>query len=634
MYQIYYAGELIFDPRGMNNAEPGDMRLAAQAGRLHLAVGSAGALTFTLPMENPAVDTIEEMAGTVKVVETISGDTVFLGRVTTQTLNLDGSHTYEAEGMLATLNDTVLGPYRFPDNYTSDSAYQTAAASGNVVAYWLGKLLETHNAMCGDTSHQIQLGTVTVRDPQNAIARSSDDWQSLWSVINGDLPESELGGYLNVRYAGDTIYLDYLAAFTEINEQTVSFAENLVDLARTRDYLGMFNGIIPIGKDGLTCAAAPNGSYGSSGQYYKQAYYVITPAQRSIYGNILRVVKWDGVETAAELVTRAVEYMDAATLIDSMKITAADLSGIDPNTARFALAKLLQILSPPHGIREYYAVVELVIDLLDQVSTQITLGQRGVTLTGSGGSRSSTSGSGGGSIVAGVTGVKGNAESTYRTGDVNLTPANIGAVARSGGTMTGPLHIAADGSQDAALLQETSDGRGNLQLYHADGSSAVNLFASNYGAELDLRSADGSANRATLFVASSGNGALRLYNNDGSYTNLNKDKIDAHDAAAVAEAITYTTQSVSGVTVSLVNAYRRGKIALLNLEFAMTAALSNWTTILTGLPAAAADWYDIADTSAASYTRPPRVRVTVAGELQIRYGAASTFDIVVIYPIA
>lgn len=38
--------------------------------------------------------------------------------------------------------------------------------------------------------------------------------------------------------------------------------------------------------------------------------------------------------------------------------------------------------------------------------------------------------------------VKGNAESSYRTGDVNLTPANIGAVNKSGDTMTGNLEIA------------------------------------------------------------------------------------------------------------------------------------------------------------------------------------------------
>jgi len=40
-----------------------------------------------------------------------------------------------------------------------------------------------------------------------------------------------------------------------------------------------------------------------------------------------------------------------------------------------------------------------------------------------------------------VSGVKGDAESTYRTGNVNLTPANIGALALSGGTMTGVLNM-------------------------------------------------------------------------------------------------------------------------------------------------------------------------------------------------
>lgn len=43
-----------------------------------------------------------------------------------------------------------------------------------------------------------------------------------------------------------------------------------------------------------------------------------------------------------------------------------------------------------------------------------------------------------------VTGVKGNAESTYRKGDVNLTAANIGAVNKTGDTMIGLLGIQTD----------------------------------------------------------------------------------------------------------------------------------------------------------------------------------------------
>lgn len=40
-----------------------------------------------------------------------------------------------------------------------------------------------------------------------------------------------------------------------------------------------------------------------------------------------------------------------------------------------------------------------------------------------------------------VTGVKGNSESTYRTGNVNLTAANIGALSLTGGTVTGDLSV-------------------------------------------------------------------------------------------------------------------------------------------------------------------------------------------------
>lgn len=46
-----------------------------------------------------------------------------------------------------------------------------------------------------------------------------------------------------------------------------------------------------------------------------------------------------------------------------------------------------------------------------------------------------------GAQVNSITGVKGDAESTYRTGDVNLTPANIGAFPSSGGDVTGDITI-------------------------------------------------------------------------------------------------------------------------------------------------------------------------------------------------
>ncbi len=62
--------------------------------------------------------------------------------------------------------------------------------------------------------------------------------------------------------------------------------------------------------------------------------------------------------------------------------------------------------------------------------------------------------------VSAVLGVKGNAESTYRTGNVNFTAANVGAVAKSGDTMTGEL--TANGGIKYA-------GRNNYIAYPDDG---------------------------------------------------------------------------------------------------------------------------------------------------------------------
>jgi len=71
-----------------------------------------------------------------------------------------------------------------------------------------------------------------------------------------------------------------------------------------------------------------------------------------------------------------------------------------------------------------------------------------------------------------VTGVKGNAESSYRTGQVNITPANVGAVNKAGDTMTGKLTLVAnqygDALTSAALDLQNSNIVGVNSIYTAD----------------------------------------------------------------------------------------------------------------------------------------------------------------------
>jgi len=383
MYQIYYNDTLLYDPRGANTAEPGDRTFALVDGRLQLAVDSAGRLTMTLAAGHPAIGQIVPRLGVVKVVELIgsNAETVFLGRVIRETLNLDNSHSYEVEGRLACLNDTIMLPHSLPEDYASDSGYQAAVAANTVPSWWLGKLLETHNGMAVTDNNRIQPGTVTVTG--GAMARSADDYRSMWETIREELPNSPLGGHLVVRYAGDTAYLDYLAELTDENAQHVVFGENLLDLSRSTNAEDYYNSIIPIGKDGMRCSAAPNGYQDAAHTYFKSGPYVInSPQSNGGYGCVFRTVSWPEVTDPQELVDRAVAMLAAAVFIDEIQISAADLSLIGTETAAFRIARILIIEDPPQGIRQGYAVMCLDIDLTGGVETRLTLGTRGVSLTG------------------------------------------------------------------------------------------------------------------------------------------------------------------------------------------------------------------------------------------------------------
>lgn len=98
--------------------------------------------------------------------------------------------------------------------------------------------------------------------------------------------------------------------------------------------------------------------------------------------------------------------------------------------------------------------------------------------------------------------VKGNAESSYRTGDVNLTPANIGALPTEGGTLTGSLYIK-DGAinRDGANPSSNINGE-NLVFLDKDGEWTgiiQNMQLMNGGMETMMRVMGDDASNQEVF---------------------------------------------------------------------------------------------------------------------------------------
>lgn len=374
MYRLTYEDYILYDPR---LATPED-RLIIRDPKVHLAVDKAGEMSFLLQPEHPYVDKIRKMRG---VVELTDGATpIYRGRITRDTIDFYGVHTVETEGLLACLNDSIIEPFAYPEDFTEDAGYQEAAAAGNVVEYLFRWLLAQHNAQVS-TEQQLKPGTCTVTDPNNYITRSSTDYQTTMEAIRSKLFGSSLGGHLLIRYETDGNYLDYYADLPLTNTQPVEFAANLLDLTAELDGTDIYTAILPLGKDGLTIAELSDTDL--TDDLVKSGKIIYSKSGIAAHGRITRCIKWDDVTVPANLQTKAKAALadNGLAMPETITVRAVDLGWQDA-VQHFRIGRMTLLASTPHGYRASYPLLELSPDILDPGNTKITMGATRATYTG------------------------------------------------------------------------------------------------------------------------------------------------------------------------------------------------------------------------------------------------------------
>ena len=360
MYVLTYDGLTIYDPRLTDRT--------IYSVKTHLAVGEAGSMSFSVPPNHPHADKLKKLRGRLEL--TSDGVTLWRGRILDDLAAFDGVRNIEAEGQLACLNDSIVPPFNFPEDYEEDAAYEKAE---NVVQFWLEKLIDSHNEQVS-AEQQIKLGNVTVTDPNNYIARSCEDFQTTWACITSRLRDSALGGHLMVRYESDGTYLDYLADYRLTNTQSVEFAKNLLDLTDEEDAAQIYTAVLPIGKDKLTIADLADGAL--TEDLVKSGAVIYSKSAVEKYGRITAVQKWDDVTEPENLKSKAMTLLaqDGVMLERTITVTAVDLHCRDSDIAELRVGRYTPVVSAPHGLDVRYAITELDLDIQDPGSTRITFG--------------------------------------------------------------------------------------------------------------------------------------------------------------------------------------------------------------------------------------------------------------------
>lgn len=372
MYQLKYKNYILYDPR------LADEKLIVRDPSVKLAVSKAGEMSFTVDAEHPYLSNLRRMSG---LVELLDGTfPIYRGRITSDIKDFYGAHKIETEGIMAVLNDSIIPPFNFPEDFEGDTAYKAAAASGNVVEFFFRWILSQHNAQV-TAEQQIKPGVVTVSDPNNYIARSSEEYATAMTTISDKLLKSSLGGNLLIRYEDDGNYLDYYAALPLTNTQTVEFAENLLDLSSETDGVDIYTAILPEGKDGLTIGNLPDGDL--TDDLVKSGKIIYSKSGVSTYGRITRHIKWDDVTVDTNLRAKAKAALadNGLSMPETITCKAVDL-GWQEGIQHFRVGRMTALVSTPHGYSASYPLMELEPDILDPGNTQITLGATQQTYTG------------------------------------------------------------------------------------------------------------------------------------------------------------------------------------------------------------------------------------------------------------
>lgn len=290
----------------------------------------------------------------------------------------DSRRDIHCEGALAFLCDTIVQPFTFrgrPNDYTNQSQ--------QLVKGLFHCLIDNHNNQLpsGDP-RRFEIGEITVSDPNNYIARSSETPLNTWECIQTRLIDT-LGGY--VWLSGDELnVINYTANFDDTAGQTVKFAENLVDLVQTGSADGVITALIPYGAkvsenpepqgDGFTIWGANRVHLSNAVEY---------PAGVQKWGYIFGSNTWDDITLTANLETAATKFLQDNFLahLETIEITAADLAEIDATIDKFRVGEYVRVICAPLQIDETMLIVRKETNLIDVSQTRISIGRPPLSIT-------------------------------------------------------------------------------------------------------------------------------------------------------------------------------------------------------------------------------------------------------------
>lgn len=348
MIQVYADGVLTYDSR----LEEYDLTGL----KVTRGLNKGGTAEITMPHGHPAYSTYRNYRTVVEVYR--DGRLKFRGRALYPVDNYANQRTIVCEGELCFLQDAIHRPYL----HTADPAAIFT------------ELIGDYNSQV-ESFKRFKVGTITVTDPNNYIRLESESAEPVLAVVQK--LQERCGGY--IVFTTDSVgarVINWLASVGQRSTQAIELGENLFDFSRSGANTDMATGILPYGA-----------KYGTAGRVTIESVnggkdYIIDETAASLRGTIIKTVVYDDITDPTNLLARAQADLDRYKLIvTSLELTALDLSYLDKTIDSYEVGDLIPVRSKPHGLDEYFQLVDQAENLLDPSDGLLTLGKEVRTLT-------------------------------------------------------------------------------------------------------------------------------------------------------------------------------------------------------------------------------------------------------------
>ena len=349
LFRVYVDGALFYHPQ-MSKLAITQAQVQEDAERLDC-------LTLAAPFNHPYLSSIVPLASTIVCKK--GSAVVFEGRALDNGSDFYNTHTWTCESCLAYLKDTIQPPYEY---------------SGTLRGL-LEQFISVHNNAV-ESKKQFTIGNVTVTDDNDYIAYSNSEFSVTLDAIRDKLIKTH-GGFLRVRYVGDTKYLDYIADFDSLSPQTVEYGKNLLDVKINRDHSERASVLIPLGAENEETGERLQITSVNDGKNY-----VIDNTTVSEIGKIWRTEIWEDVTVPGNLLRKAqARLLELIQGVTSMELTIVDESDAGADIGDIHAGMYVACKSAPHGINGTYRCMGRTRDYLNPAGNTITIGASGVRLT-------------------------------------------------------------------------------------------------------------------------------------------------------------------------------------------------------------------------------------------------------------